>query len=203
MSRKNILIAAVVAILVIGFGIVIKNSITGPTGEVALQLAPRDMRLFVDGKAVEANEEDILTLSPGKHTIKGQRTDFIENSITVEVKQNETQDALLLLDPLNAVGQQYLNDHPEESGLYSHKSSAEFDKSVETMTENSPIVSDLPIIDPNWRMDYGASVKHRETDGAIAVYIYAATPEARQNALGWMRLQGYDPSDYEIIFEQP
>lgn len=203
MNRKNILIITVVGILVIGFGIVIKNSITGPTGEVSLQLAPRDMQLFVDGKEADANEENILALSPGKHTIKGQRTDFIENSITVDVKKGETHDALLLLDPLNAVGQQYLDEHPEESGLYSYKSSAAFDRSVEIMTENSPIVSDLPILDPNWRMDYGQSVGHKEKDGAIAVFIYAASPEARQNALGWMRQQGYDPSDYEIIFEQP
>ena len=181
----------------------IKNSVKGPVGYVNLTKAPSDMKLFVDNKEVKTDATGVLEIAPGKHTLKGTRTDFVEREISITVKEDDTIDTELFLDPLNAVGNQYLLDHPDEAALYSAKSSQEFDKTVKIMLENSPIVQELPIIDPNWRMDYGESVKHTDIDGAIAIYIYATSPEARQNALGWMRLQGYDPSDYEIIFEQP
>lgn len=201
-NRKIIIGVTTLAIIVVGITF-FTNIGTSPEGYVNLIKAPKDMKLTVDGKEVTPNDNGILELSPGTHKISGTRTDFEERQISVHVKQGDTVDANLFLDPLNAVGRQYYDEHPEEVLLFNTKSSQAYDDSARAMLESSPIIQSLPMIDPNWRIDYGESVSFADKDGAIAIFVYAATPEARQNALGWIRLQGYDPSDMEIIFETP
>lgn len=199
MDTKKLTIIAIITLVLIGAALTLFNSLKGPTGTVKIQKAPSDMKLTIDGKEYKETE---IELPVGKHTIKGEREDFIERTASISITEGEIEEQLMLLDPLNAVGTRWLEDHPEEAILYSKESSSEYDKSAQAMTENSPITNDLPILAPSWRIDYGESVRHKNVSGAIAVYIYAATPADRQDALSWIRQQGYDPSDYEIIYMQ-
>ena len=75
-----------------------------------------------------------------------------------------------------------------------------FDQQVSTSQKSSPIISVLPAVDPEFRIDYGQSVLFPNQSGAIALYIKADTPDGRVQAVAWIRNNGFDPSDYEIIF---
>jgi hypothetical protein len=202
-NRKNIIITLIALILVVGFGIVIKNSITGPVGYLALQKAPNSMTVYIDGQKQAIKDGEDIAVPVGTHKLKGTRTDFQEKEVTITIKEGKTLDYTLLLDPLNAVGTQYLIDHPDDAALYSAQSSHEVDKAVQSMVERFPMTQVLPMFDPQWRIDYGGSPNHPDDNSMAAIFVYAATPAGRQNALDWMRQQGYDPSDYQIIFEQP
>ncbi len=64
----------------------------------------------------------------------------------------------------------------------------------------SSIVDKLPALGLYFRIDYGKSLVSPDSNDSVALLIKAPDPQARQEALTWIRSQGYDPSDLEIIF---
>lgn len=65
-----------------------------------------------------------------------------------------------------------------------------------------PITKNLPLdISPEYRIDYGTSIKYPNDPSKIALYISANSSLNKHAALQAIYLFGYDPSDYEIIFQ--
>ena len=166
-------------------------------GTVILDKVPSDLTVTVDGKS--AGDGD-LQLRAGTHKITGARDGFADKTITVTVKAGDSISKDLFLGANSPVGQSYLINHPFEGAKTSSGSSQEFDRNSELAVKNTPFIKELPQYGPDFRIDYGNSIKYPDTGGAIGIYIQASTPTGRQNALELIRQLNYDPADMEIIF---
>lgn len=65
-----------------------------------------------------------------------------------------------------------------------------------------PITNNLPLdISPEYKIEFGSSVKYPNDPSKIALYISSNSNKNTHAALQAIYLFGYDPSDYEIIFQ--
>jgi len=167
------------------------------TGTVKLTKVPSEMALTIDGKTASGST---FTLSTGTHKIAGKFDGFTDKTIKINVKSGQTITSEFFLDVKDNVGYAWLINHPLEGALTSGKSSKEFDKNSEKALKDTPFIRELPQYGPNFRIDYGNSLKRPTDSSAVAIYIQASTPIGRQNALDLIRQLTYDPSDMEIIF---
>jgi hypothetical protein len=102
----------------------------------------------------------------------------------------------------DTAGDQYRLTHQQEFIDVEGVASAESETNSKNIATNNPIISQLPIdATPNYRVDYGVSKKYPNDPSKIALYISADSDFYRHVALSAIYLAGYDPSDYEIIFQ--
>jgi hypothetical protein len=89
---------------------------------------------------------------------------------------------------------------PKIQNLIQEYSGKIFGSASQEVSQKYPLVAMLPHLDLDFRIDYGKGVRSKDTVSSTAIYIRAFSPAARREAISWIRQQGYDPSDYEIVF---
>ena len=167
---------------------------------IVMESVPSDLHLTLDGKTINAN--GATGLEPGTHTLRAERQDFIAGEQTFTIARDETKNFGMYLEPANEAGEQWLDDHPTEVGNAEGGTGRQFDEVSESIAERYPIMDVLPIIDDEFRIDYGPS-KNPGPDGAIALYIQTSDKNGRELALGTLEIMGFNPDDYEIIYVKP
>ena len=68
-------------------------------------------------------------------------------------------------------------------------------------TAQFPILNQLPVTTDIYKIGSGFSPTHKGNASYFAIYIYADTAVGKASALRWMTDNGYQPSDYEIIYQ--
>ena len=65
-----------------------------------------------------------------------------------------------------------------------------------------PITNVLPIdVSPQYKIEYGRSKKYPNDYSKGAIHIRSASTRDKNDAVEMIYDAGYDPSDYELIFE--
>jgi hypothetical protein len=120
--------------------------------------------------------------------------------------------------PSNQAGIDYRDSHKTEFQKVYDIANGQVVKSTDDKVANYPIIRYLPTStdtllfnseDPTWApydaekfvMNYGQSQKHPYDASKLAIYITADHPAGKQSAIAYIYSVGFDPSDYEIIFE--
>lgn len=202
--RKAIYVLAGVAAL----GLVIWVFVLGlqskdRTAIIEIQSAvPTDAKVTIDGNGVGSKSKNDVT--PGKHTMVAKRDGFEDKTQEIEVKQSETKIIRLLMTPNSEVGYDWLRSHPDLAVEYESIVGQEYNKAAQKATAANPLISYLPEVHPTWRVDYGKSVAHPNDPKALAVIITTGGSDlAKQQALDWIKSQGFNPDAYEIIYKVP
>jgi len=197
-QRTLIVIAASIfsTIVVVAFALFLVQSRLGKLITVAF---PTDLTLTLDGKNIAATGTTFV--EPGDHTLSATRGGFKEQkqSFTIKSGQTQTFSFYLLVD--DQAGADYLQKHPNEAAAIEGVQSKEFDQQSNALFNNNAILTQLPIIDNTFRIDYGVSQKKPPT--AFALYIQVSDQQGRNDAKDWMVTNGYDPQKYEIIYVDP
>ncbi|HET6924580.1 MAG TPA: hypothetical protein VFH39_02005, partial [Candidatus Saccharimonadales bacterium] len=66
--------------------------------------------------------------------------------------------------------------------------------------KDAPLIKQLPYIERYFRIDYGPSKAHPGDDTAVAFYITTYGQPGVQQALDWIKAQGYNPDTLEIVY---
>ena len=163
---------------------------------------PNDPNVTIDNQKV--NSSGKVAVKPGQHTVVAKRNGFEDKSVSVTVKTGETQTVTLLMTPNGDAGYQWLRDHPDAAVEYEAQQSQQYIQNSTDTTNKNPLISYLPEIRPTWRIDYGKSKAHPNDPTAVAIIItYGGADIDKQNALQWIKDQGFNPDNYEIIFQLP
>jgi len=175
----------------------------GNTATLDIQsTVPNDPTITIDAKKVSANGK--VNVTPGKHTVAAKRNGFYDKTTDVTVKMGETQKVQIIMNPSGDVGYQWLRDHPDLATQWEAVIGHQFDQNSQNTTTRNPLISYLPMIRPTWRIDYGVSEKHPTDPTAVTITItYGGAEIDKQNALQWIKDQGFNPSDYDIVFKLP
>jgi hypothetical protein len=193
-------------LLIIGIvGYLVIESLQNRDKTAALDIqsaVPNDINVTVDDSKVVSN--GIVHVKPGPHTIIAQRNGFAGKKQTVSVKTGETKTVRLLLTPNGPAGHDWAASHPDQFLEYEAQAGKQFDQNSKNLTQRYPLISHLPEIHPTWRIDYGESPEHPNNPNYVAITIlYSGNDIDKQNALDWIRTQGFNPDDYQIIYQTP
>ncbi len=202
--RKTIYIGAgVVALLLVIWVFVLGLQSRDKTATIEVQSAvPNDATVTIDQSGVGSNSKNGVT--PGKHIVVAKRKGFEDKSQEVDAKQGETKIVRLLMTPNSQEGYNWLREHPEQAVEYEGAVGEQFDQTSQKATDANPLIAYLPEVHPTWRVDYGKSVKNPNDPKALAIIVtYGGAEIDKQNALNWIKSIGFNPADYEIIYQTP
>lgn len=195
--RVLIVVAIIIPIAFIAWGI-----IEATTSRVTVDAVPYDMELRLDGKQVPAYGGPVR-MAPGSHEFVAKRNGFGERTIKFDIKAGENKDMQVYLYPNSAEGEKWLKENPEQATKLEGETGKQLREQSSQRTIKYPILEQLPVIDPTFRIDYGVSKKNPDDPSSVALYIQALDQEGRNNAIDWIRYNGYKPEDYEIIYVTP
>lgn len=170
-------------------------------GNLQVDVTPNDSTITINNHKVVQGK--VIGVNQGTYTLKVSREGFATQSQKFTIKNRESKEIKIYLLSNSSIGDQWLNLHPEQATEIEGTGSRAYDKLSAQNTTKNPFVSELPIYDPRFRIDYGLSQEHPDDSNAVAIYITSSSPIGRQTALQSIRDNGYDPSDMEIIFEAP
>ncbi len=187
---------SIVALSLIALGVSLSRH---NTGQLQFNLSPSDAKVSSDGHGISLNSNGEVRVSATHHTIIISRTDFRSEIIEVNVGIGSYTTYPIALEPLNNTGRQVLTRDNKAFLRESIAAAQDRAKGASQITA-SPIIGKLPYVDAHFRIDYGVSRKYPGEASAVGIYITADGPDYRDWALDWIRRQGYDPSDMELIF---
>lgn len=202
--KKTIyIVAAALIVILIGFVFYLGLQAKDKTATIEIQSAvPTDPTVAIDGQKVSSNSKN--SVKPGQHTVVAKRNGFADSSQQVSVNSGETKTVRLLMDPNSDVGYQWLRDHPDAAVEWEGKVGQQFDQNSAKTTDKNPLTSYLPEVHATWRIDYGKSQAYPNDPSAVAIIItYGGADIDKENAIQWIKDQGFDPNNYEIIFQTP
>lgn len=187
-------IVLVIVLLVIAYNVVFVVSRLGET-KVVVEAAPKDALIFIDGEEAHGGAN---YLSPGEYTVIARMSGFTdaEEKITVGDK---TQNVYLLPEANSERARQYLEDNPDAQADREKLWDSIAYKQGQQTKSKTPIIESLPHtdIEQYFSIDFGPSDNSKIGTELI---VSNSTPEGRENALKWIRQQGFDPTDYYIKF---
>jgi hypothetical protein len=185
-------------VLVVGAGIFLLTLLLRPQANIDIQASPEASQITVDGKNSKGGGQRLL---PGTHTIAASFGGFSTEKQTVTVPKNGSIKVILLLEPSSEIGRTYLSNHQSEQQRRETLGGTEHNNTVSSLRTTYPILDLLPHSGRGFSIDYGASQKTPDDPRTMALYITVPTLGTEQRALNWIRFSGYNPSDYEIIYQ--
>lgn len=153
LSPKQIKTALIIIAILMGLLVVaaIFNAVTRITVKIAV--SPSDATFTIDGKPAATTGE--ISLTKGKHTLKASRHDFADATKTIDTNDlGPGKKIFLILEPTNAAGSKWLDDHPDEVLEREADSGQTFSKTQKNIIDEYPIVSQLPRDTLDYIVDY-------------------------------------------------
>lgn len=187
--NKSIIIGIITFIgLVLGLGALLFSH-----QSYSFSVIPSDATVKLDGKQQPLSK--VYKTGSGKHPLVISRSGFA--SLTTTFSGDQSGSELFTLDPVSAEGYNWLQSHPDQEMAREAAGGAAFARNSDKLSTQNPLIKMLPFKLSNLRIDYGTQ------DSQLKIYVTAASPADRLEAIQLIRGFGYDPSDYIIVFTTP
>lgn len=197
-KKVTVLIVVIVFFVLISLAYLVFNNI-GKI-EVTISVAPKDSEILLD-QTHHINPGNNF-LSPGSHNIKIERTGFYSQSFNINVTADGANNLPIALTPKTDAAKTYLGSHSSDFIKIGDLSDSESNIITRSINKKYLLIKKLPIdISPLYIISYGPSQKYPNDPTKIAIIISSSGPASDQYAISTIYDKGYDPSDYEIIFE--
>lgn len=168
---------------------------------VRFYISPSDAEVLLNGQRLKLDRANQAELAPGNYEVEIVRVHFASKKENFTVSSGQVSEVPVLLTPLNDLAWDFLRSgsEPQIRESVSYRLSL---KTSQQVAEALPLTTKLPYSTVNFRIDYGVSQKFPDDPSKVALYISTeiASDEARQPALDWLRSQGVDPAQTEIIY---
>ncbi len=199
--RRLLIVIGLAVILFIGWQVFLLVRHRG-MGKLVVQSAPSDLRLVLGSKVV--NNNATLYVTPGTYSWTATRAHFGTRNGTITVKKGSgNQPLIVFLEPSDAAGTQYLKDHPEEARKIEGLVGARTEQVSQQAQDAQPLIKQLPFIGPafEYRIDYGTTPANAKYKNQPGIYIGADSDQGKQDALDWIKAQGFDPNRMNIVYQ--
>lgn len=208
--KRNVQIAIISAI--VGFIILVIGAIilfiqdTKRTATLDITIAPSFAKVEIGNKTYKT--KGVERLEPGHYSVKVSADGFTSQETTIDLTGGETTKLLLYLIPADGSMEWYRN-HPDEMMILDTIGDAEAAQTAADYHDKYPISKDLPIIVvevdkttyawTEYRIDGGTFEECQNKD--FCLKITDSTGGNKDAAYAKIRASGYNPDDYEIIYE--
>ncbi len=197
MIKKHVRLIIIVSLLV-GVFLAWKFYTTYFEGKIILNVVPSIAHLSIN--EADAGKTRSFNLKPQTYRLKVYSEGFEAQSFSINVSPHHTENQTIALKALTGQAIKYYLDHPQEAAIAEGVEGSKLNQTTDKAQVSAPILAVLPYFRRDWRIDYGKSRLHPDNPAAAALYITTINEAAKQEALDWMRSQGFDPAEYEIIY---
>ena len=195
MDRRRWVLSGTVVLLLVVLGVYLAFR-GSPEHKVSVRSVPNDLTLTLDGKPVAANGE--LKVKQGKHTLTGERRGFESHTQTVEVRGDMHLKMYLFSN--SEAGRQWEKGHPEQVLEAEEEANRKYQERTNRLTQNYPILQELPYVGPGFTVNYGASKADPTDPEKLAFYIKLTYPDGQQASTDWLAGHAYNPTNLELIY---
>ncbi len=203
-KRNTIIIIAIIVAIFIIIPLILFIIHTIYSAKLTTTIAPSFATLEIDGKTYPINTE--LSLKPQQTTAIISAEGFQRKEISLNLIKDETISIATYLVPNDGDLSWYYNN-PEENTLFENVGGQEAAKNALIFLEEYPISEILPlsfadIVDGNpinYRIDIG-KFEACKTNFCLKISDY--TGLSREHALNLIRSKGYNPDNYQIIYQK-
>jgi hypothetical protein len=194
-SRLLIYLGVLLVVIFTIYSLVATIQHAGKTA-VNIQVVPTNAEITVNGVEYGAGK---IHLKPGSYEIVAKYPGFADDRQQIDVDEDAT-DVILLPEPNSEAAYQLLEENPKIQQQREALGGQAANQKGAAQEQKSPIITLLPYTDITapFSVDYGPS-DYREGD--VVLIISNSTPSGRDAALRWIKQQGYDPKDLELVFE--
>jgi len=160
---------------------------------VQIYLVPGDARLTLNG---EEYRPGLSYIKPGEYEVKAEREGFESYQETITIGQPNSMDIDIALNPVSEEARQWQQDNLDGYLAAEGRAGARAIEEGKEFSAKNPIVDHLPFRNFIYTIGYKANP---DIPNGIILTITAITG-SREAALNKIRELGFDPTDYEINF---
>ncbi|MBL8160179.1 PEGA domain-containing protein [Candidatus Saccharibacteria bacterium] len=200
---RNLVIGLIAAILVslIGLGMINHMQQSGRTATITTLVAPaRGTTITING--VKVSEGDVA-VKPGVYKVTFSRDGFATESRTVNVKDKDTAEVAVVLDPSTAATREWYTANKADAEKAEQITGTNSEAIADAKINALPVMQRLPRVVDTYRIDYGSTQRDTDDESATALYITELAPGGEARARNWLKYQGYDATNTEIIVKNP
>jgi hypothetical protein len=197
-NKITIIIATAIVALVV-FIIYVLTVGSSSAAKIIFNVIPSDATIKLDGKQV--NGQTIKTTA-GHHTVVASANGYADDKRNITLKKGEVSTLYLIPAPISDAARAFLQNNPTLEALREKYAGFNSDLIQSTIDNNYPLIKDLPYETANISIHYGVSEKYPNDPTKFAIYIKSA-PADRQVAIEWIKAQGFNPNNYEIVYQNP
>ena len=197
-STKILVVVALSLLLLVSAAFfAIRN--TSYSAKITVEIAPFSSVLSINKKVIQPG---IIKVKPGDYMVVVNKTGFVTRLEKITVAKGENKYVGLGLISNSPATKNWYVTHPQDGKILEGISSKKFDIRSKNLIKRQPFLKLLPFTAAGleFKIDYGASQRHSDSE-LQAIYVTANTSQAQQDALTWIRSQGYNPVTMEIIYE--
>lgn len=205
-KRKTIIIGATIIAITVIIPIILFILNLGKTATLQTAIAPSFATLTINDKKYKINSD--LKFEPGDYKATISADGFKTKEVDLTLQDHQTTQLALYLDP-NDGNIKWYYDHPEEYTLFAIANDTKNTQEAESYVDKYPISKILPInvveINPTtyaakeYRIDLGKFDQCKADE--FCIKITDRRGNNYEEALNMIRQKGFDPDDYEIIYE--
>lgn len=199
LTRNRIIIAvSLLALIIVVFSLKAFFSREVPVNTGAQFLtSPIDTVVRIEGTETKPNSKGIVKLEPGIYKIEFSREHFDSQTQEVIVVENQIKEVLALLMPEhnNPEGEAVLRRLGEQENreLIVYRLTLQREQEIR---ETNPIISYLPAVTADFRVDYGEP----DEEGRVRMIITTDVASQRAIALDWIKSKGFNPDELNIAY---
>ena len=167
------------------------------TAKITIEVSPSGSTIKLNDKGIK---EGTRKVRPGSYTIKVSHDGFTTGSKSITISKNQNVYVGIVLDPSSLSTNNWFDTHPEDALKGEGITGKSMDQASQELQAKFPIITNLPFIDQEYRIDYGKSKKEPDNPQALAIVITYYSESGKQQAIDWIRFKGYNPDNMEIIY---
>lgn len=196
--RGLLIIVGGLSFLIVGY-LITSGSHDLPQGQLKIELAPSEARVFIDGISANAGEK---TIDIGTHKIRITMPGFTSYERTVNITQSVEVYVGIILNSSSTDTKDWFTNHPDDQKITESINDQLSDSQAQEVARKYPIFNRLPGIFGNGsggltRIESEAALNN---SGKPSIGIYASNPQQRHEALDWINNRDYTISDLDVVF---
>lgn len=199
MNKRNVIIG-LSGLFIIGLVVYfILYSIT-PRATILLAIAPEEGFISIDNSSKQSvKNKQTISVTPGNHTVIFSREEFDSFSKDITVDNKQTLEVIIVLNPLTEAAKKLLLTSGSQE-VIQRLDGEKIIKESSQLEKDYPILSVLPIKARLYVINSCKSIKYPDDSKKIAICVDVAQDGLEDYVYKDIRSHGYNPDDYEIIF---
>ena len=206
-KKLTIMIIVLLVLVIVAMAIVDIMSRSATNATIEIHVVPLDATVTINSKSYGNN--DTYNIKPGDYAVVISKDGFPEYSTNITIAPNDHYNLSHVMKDANGTYDYLANNPDDEQAATAIGDTAWLDYE-EQMQKQYPIVNVLPYTDSNGDSDnpnIRFTVSNTVEDSQFAVLVSLNTCSSysadiyKQNALDWIKSQGFNPDDYKIIFK--
>jgi hypothetical protein len=183
----------------VSYSVTVHTNSTPANSYLQIEVVPDGTAVRIDGHGVRNGKTSV---SVGSHSITAEKQGFSSKSRTVSTKAGQTVYVGIALQPDTPNTSNWYATHPGDQQQAEGIGSHEADYENQLANQSNAFLGQLPLSygDGQGGLVTIAQGVPLRAGGPPAIYITASTASTRQGVLTYIRNQGYDPADMDIVF---